>query len=97
MSKDTEFFFKLTPEKILDAVEALGYVCPGRCCALNSMENRVYEVQIEVDEKKIKTASERFLIAKFYRPGRWTKQQILQEHEFLLDLSEREVPVVAPL
>ena len=72
----TEFFFELLPEKILDAIEAGGIRCTGRCSALNSMENRVYEVEIVVDESLKLSAAERFRIAKFYRPGRWTKEQI---------------------
>jgi Ser/Thr protein kinase RdoA (MazF antagonist) len=62
------------------------------------MENRVYEVEIEVaDRSALRSPSERFRIAKFYRPGRWSQAQILEEHEFLFDLLEHEIPVVAPL
>lgn len=97
-SEQTRFFFELTPEKVLGAVESLGFVCTGRCMALNSMENRVYEIEIEVpSDAPLKSPSERFRVAKFYRPGRWSQEQILEEHEFLLDLQEDEVPVVAPL
>ncbi|MCB9029663.1 MAG: serine/threonine protein kinase [Deltaproteobacteria bacterium] len=94
---ETQFFYDLTPERILEAVEALGFECTGRCLALNSMENRVYEVEVEVDSDKIKSPSERFRIVKFYRPGRWSREQIEQEHQFLFDLVENEIPVVAPL
>jgi Ser/Thr protein kinase RdoA (MazF antagonist) len=60
------------------------------------MENRVYEVEIDLDfEPEI--ASENFVIAKFYRPGRWSFEQISQEHEFLFDLTENEITVIAPL
>jgi Ser/Thr protein kinase RdoA (MazF antagonist) len=97
-SAETKYFFELTPERILDAVEASGIRCTGRCLALNSMENRVYEVELELDESvKLRTPSERFRIVKFYRPGRWTETQILQEHEFLLDLKSAEISAVAPL
>jgi Ser/Thr protein kinase RdoA (MazF antagonist) len=63
------------------------------------MENRVYEVEIEPEDEKLaaKNPSERFRIVKFYRPGRWSREQILEEHRFLLDLAERDIPAVAPL
>jgi len=90
----TQFFFELTPERVLDSVEASGLRCTGRCQALGSMENRVYELEIEDDEQ---SSGRRFLVAKYYRPGRWTKEQILDEHAFMLELEEEEVPVIAPL
>lgn len=84
-------FSDLSPDLILDAVdEALqtaGLRTDGRQLALNSYENRVYQVGIE-DAAPI--------IAKFYRPGRWTDEQILEEHTFALELAEAEIPVVAP-
>jgi len=85
---------------ILDAVEAsTGKRCSGRALALNSMENRVYEIEWDEEslDSKPKTPADRFCIAKFYRPGRWSKQQILEEHQFLLDLVEADIPVVAPM
>jgi len=91
----TRFFFELGPNQILDAVETFGYRCTGRCLALNSMENRVYEVEIEGDS--FRTPSDRFRVVKFYRPGRWSAEQIGEEHQFLSDLIEYEIPVVAPL
>jgi len=91
----TRFFHGLTPERILEAVEAEGLRCTGRCLALNSLENRVYDVELELDEAPA-SPSERFRVVKFYRPGRWSRQQILEEHSFMLDLAGREVPVVAP-
>lgn len=95
--KDTQFFYNLTPDRILDAVEqSTGLRCTGRSFALNSMENRVYELEIELDEKP-SVPSDRFVIAKFYRPGRWSREQILEEHDFLLELAEAEIPVIAPL
>lgn len=91
----TQFFFSLSPEKILQAVESIGFRCTGRVLPLNSMENRVYEVEIEVEE--VKSPSDRFVIVKFYRPGRWTREQIQEEHEFLRELEEAEIEVVPPL
>jgi len=87
-------FFALTPERILSAVESFGVRCTGRCFALNSMENRVYEVELDCDPDLPK--HERFVIAKFYRPRRWSREQIIEEHQFLADLFEREIPVAAP-
>jgi Ser/Thr protein kinase RdoA (MazF antagonist) len=93
---ETQFFYDLTPGRILDAVESsTGLRCTGRALALNSMENRVYEIELDLDERP-KNPSERFLIAKFYRPGRWTRDQILEEHQYLAELAELEIPVVAP-
>ncbi|WP_018993603.1 MULTISPECIES: serine/threonine protein kinase [unclassified Thioalkalivibrio] len=78
----------LKPTVILDAVETTGLRCDGRLLALNSYENRVYQIGIE-DATPV--------IAKFYRPGRWTDRAILEEHAFSQELAAREVPVVAPL
>ena len=77
----------LTPEVVLDAVAALGARPDGRLLALSSYENRVYQVWLE-DEAPV--------VAKFYRPGRWTEAQIDEEHAFARELAEREIPVVAP-
>lgn len=78
----------LTPDLVLDAVESLGFVVDGRLLALNSYENRVYQVGIDDAGP---------LIAKFYRPGRWSDAAINEEHAFVLALAEREIPAVAPL
>jgi Ser/Thr protein kinase RdoA (MazF antagonist) len=80
----TDLFLSLTPHKVIGAVEAADILCNPVCYPLNSFENRVYEVECE-DRSRI--------IAKFYRPGRWTRAQILEEHRFLADLEEAEVPV----
>lgn len=96
----TEFFYKLTPEKILGALEAsLGVRCTGRSFAHNSLENRVYELEIELDANNTlsRSAFERYKIVKFYRPSRWSKEQILEEHAFLQALQKEDIPVVAPL
>lgn len=91
----TRFFHGLTPDRILDAVEEAGFACTGRCLALNSLENRVYDVELELEHAP-KSPSERFRVVKFYRPGRWSREQILEEHAFLADLASREIAVVAP-
>ena len=81
-------FTELIPDAVLDAVDAMGYQTNGRLLALNSYENRVYQVGLE-DAQPV--------IAKFYRPERWTIAQIMEEHEFTLELAAREIPVVAPI
>ena len=72
---------------MLNALEGIGLRCDGRTLALNSYENRVY--QIGIDEGKP-------VVTKFYRPGRWTDEAILEEHEFSVELVDKEIPVVAP-
>jgi len=81
-------FETLTPDFILNAIDQNGYVSDGRMLALNSYENRVYQVGIEESEP---------LIAKFYRPERWSDEQILEEHTFCFELVERDIPVVPPI
>ena len=81
-------FDRLTPDFVLAAVESEGYAADGRLLALNSYENRVYQVGIDGVGP---------LIAKFYRPGRWSDVQIEEEHEFCFDLASHDLPVVAPL
>ena len=95
--QETQLFFNLTPETILDAIDAIGFKTTGRCLPLNSIENRVYEVEIDRPDSEIKSVSDQFIVTKFYRPGRWSKEQILDEHEFMLDLVEAEVPVIPPI
>jgi Ser/Thr protein kinase RdoA (MazF antagonist) len=90
----TRFFFELTPDRVLDAVETSGHRTTGRCMALNSFENRVYDIELENDELGKPRPR---VVAKFYRPGRWSREQILEEHEFLKDLAAAEVPAIAPL
>lgn len=81
-------FQSLEPNSIIDAVESLGLACDARIFALNSYENRVYQIGIE-DQTPV--------IGKFYRPHRWTDEQILEEHYFSQELAELEIPVIAPL
>jgi Ser/Thr protein kinase RdoA (MazF antagonist) len=79
---------RLTPHGVLAALEAVGLRGDGRLLQLNSYENRVYLVHLE---------DGRPVVAKFYRPGRWTDAQILEEHAYSLELQAEEVPVVAPV
>ena len=84
----THPYASLTPDVVLNALEGLGLRCDGRLLALNSYENRVYQVGIEEQNP---------VVAKFYRPARWSDAQILEEHAFARELAEAEIPVVAPL
>jgi Ser/Thr protein kinase RdoA (MazF antagonist) len=94
-NQSTRFFFEITPERVLEAVEAGGFQCTGRCMALNSFENRVYDVELELDDGSRAPLNRR--IVKFYRPGRWSEAQILEEHQFLADLQAAEIPAIAPI
>jgi Ser/Thr protein kinase RdoA (MazF antagonist) len=81
-------YTELTPETILAAVESQGYESSGRLLALNSYENRVYRCELEQGGA---------IIAKFYRPDRWSDPAIAEEHQFAFELVEQEIPVVAPV
>lgn len=81
-------FTALTPDAVLDALDSIGLHGDGRLLALNSYENRVYQAGIEAGPP---------LIAKFYRPARWTDAAILEEHAFVATLAEHEIPVVPAL
>lgn len=78
----------LQPDEIFTTMEELGFRCDGRLLALNSYENRVYQIGIEDAEP---------VVAKFYRPGRWRDAAILEEHSFSYELADADIPVVAPL
>jgi Ser/Thr protein kinase RdoA (MazF antagonist) len=78
----------LDPARIIAAVETLGLACDGRIFALNSYENRVFRIGIEDGAP---------LVAKFYRPGRWSDAAIVEEHDFAFELRAAELSVVAPL
>ncbi|MBV8467618.1 MAG: serine/threonine protein kinase [Burkholderiales bacterium] len=78
----------LTPDCILQAMDSIGLAASGSLLALNSYENRVYQVGID-DATPV--------VAKFYRPQRWSDAQILEDHAFALELAEHEIPIVAPL
>jgi Ser/Thr protein kinase RdoA (MazF antagonist) len=81
-------FANLTPDCVMNAIDSLGLPCDGRLLALNSYENRVYQVGQDDGPP---------LVAKFYRPERWSREAILEEHAFTLELFERELPVVPPI
>jgi len=81
-------FTALTPDSVLDALDSIGLRGDGRLLALNSYENRVYQAGMEDGPA---------LVAKFYRPARWTDAAILEEHAFVATLAEREIPVVPAL
>ena len=86
--EQTENFYQLTPDHVLDALESVGLEPEAALLALNSYENRVYQFR-DYDANRF--------VVKFYRPQRWTDEQILEEHEFTLELANSEIPVVAPL
>ena len=92
MDKDTAStpvdYSELSPDTLLNAIDSCGLQTDGRLLALNSYENRVYQAGIE---------SAPPVIAKFYRPGRWTDSGILEEHAFSLELANQELPVIAPM
>lgn len=81
-------YANLTPDVVLESVERVGFRCDGRILALNSYENRVY--QLGMDEGG-------FVVVKFYRPQRWSDEGIMEEHRFTLELVDHELPIVAPI
>jgi Ser/Thr protein kinase RdoA (MazF antagonist) len=81
-------FEALTPDVVLDALETVHLRGDGRLTALSSYENRVYQVQLEDGGS---------VVAKFYRPGRWSHEQILEEHHFAAELMGEEIPAVGPM
>ena len=87
-ARDGRPFAGLTPEAVLDALDAVGLRGDGRLIQLNSYENRVFQVFLEDGT---------VVVPKFYRPGRWSDEQILEEHAFAAELAAAEIPVVAPL
>lgn len=89
LHKDGSDFSRLTPDRVLTLVEEyMGVRCNNLFRPMNSYINRVFEIE---------TVEQVRLIAKFYRPKRWTKEALLDEHQFLLDLKNQEIPVIAPL
>ncbi|MFH1045022.1 MAG: serine/threonine protein kinase [Pseudomonadota bacterium] len=89
----------LTPDCVLDALDSIGLRADGRLLGLNSYENRVYQIWLE-EQPGLTSGpglAPAVVVAKFYRPGRWSDAQILEEHGFVRELAERELPVVSPL
>jgi Ser/Thr protein kinase RdoA (MazF antagonist) len=86
---ETAPYAELLPDTVLAAIESVGLPTSGSILALNSYENRVYQIGTETDAG--------FVVAKFYRPGRWSDAAILEEHAFSLELAAQEIPVVPPL
>lgn len=87
MTQETPYA-DLTPDFLLNAVESIGLRCDGRLLQLNSFENRVYQIWLDDGSQRV---------AKFYRPGRWNDEAILEEHAFTLELAAGEIPAVPPL
>jgi Ser/Thr protein kinase RdoA (MazF antagonist) len=85
---DAHPYAELTPEVVLRAMASVGIVADGRMLALNSYENRVYQIGVE-DAQPV--------VAKFYRPGRWSDACIMEEHAFALELAAADIPVVPPI
>lgn len=85
-------YARLTPDLVLDALASVGLYGDGRLMALSSYENRVYQIHLEDDG-----TGPQAVVAKFYRPGRWSEAQILEEHAFAAELMAAEVPAVGPL
>ncbi len=88
MHAANDSFYRLTPDIMLAALEQAGYQPDGRFLMRNSLENRVISVML---------ADSSFCVAKFYRPGRWSRETILEEHAFLFELAALEIPVCSPL
>jgi Ser/Thr protein kinase RdoA (MazF antagonist) len=88
MNDDATPYAGLTPDTVLNALDSIGLLTDGRQLALNSYENRVFQVGLEDGS---------FVVAKFYRPGRWSDEQILEEHGFIAELAELEIPAVPAL
>jgi Ser/Thr protein kinase RdoA (MazF antagonist) len=88
MNDDATPYAGLTPDTVLNALDSIGLVTDGRQLALNSYENRVFQIGLEDGG---------FVVAKFYRPGRWSDEQILEEHAFIGELAELEIPALPAL
>ncbi len=95
--QETKHFHQLSPDSVFQAIEQLSIRLTGRILALNSLENRVYDIELAKPQDFGKGFSATNMVVKFYRPGRWSYDQIIEEHRFLNTLLEFEVPVVAPL
>ncbi len=91
----TTSFYQLDPDLVLAATEEAGFTPTGEFTQLNSYENRVFDIRLEPNSKDPEAMNR--VIAKFYRPGRWSAEALQEEHEFLFDLQKEGVPVIAPL
>src|SRR5262245_62739792 len=87
VSDDAVPYERLTPDVIIGAVESYGFETTGSILGLASYENRVYQIGIDSG----------FVVVKFYRPGRWSTDAILEEHDFALELAAQDIPVVPPI
>jgi Ser/Thr protein kinase RdoA (MazF antagonist) len=83
----SDYFFGLTPDRVLHAVERADLLPTGHCTPLVCLENRVYDVRLHDGSH---------VVVKFYRPGRWSREAILDEHRFLFDLRDGDIPVCVP-
>src|SRR3974390_1000652 len=91
-------FAGLTPDRILDALDSVGVRGDGRMLALNSYENRVYQVYLERGAASVlPDAGSSSIVVKFYRAGRWSDEALGEEHGFVRELADAELPVVAPV
>lgn len=81
-------FARLDPNTVLGSLEAIGLRCDGRLQALNSFENRVYLIGLDNGDWRV---------VKFYRPGRWSREQLLEEHQFAHQIATAEIPLATPL
>src|SRR5262249_28928370 len=88
MSSPVNQFYQLTPDVIMEAVERAGWHPTGEYLQLNSYENRVFSIRLEKEPHNV--------IAKFYRPGRWNLSALVEEQDFLRELSTYGIPAVAP-
>lgn len=93
MSEVKQGFYDLKPENVLDAIEQLGFFTTGEFTQLNSYENRVFDVALENQDGAARSR----VIAKFYRPQRWSREAIQAEHDFLWELKHQDIGVVPPM
>ena len=84
----SDLFYSITPDSVIRSIQECGFEVTGHCMALNSFENRVYDIKLESGDH---------IVVKFYRPLRWSLEQIQEEHDFLFELKSEEIPVCTPL
>lgn len=99
----SQSFYQLSPHDVLNCIEEAGFSPTGEFQQLNSYENRVFDVHLEVDDRKVDKPSHPAteppsrIVTKFYRPGRWSQEALLEEHQFLADLKNEGITAIAPL